>query len=230
VARPGRPKKTLQLASAIAREFTRRLLDRIADIRGRTEDFLRELTAIELNVGDIFLAKDDHALAQEFFDGVHRLAKAPTTSDWMKWRYSTHLFASQGSCGCGAATPPGRRTRPISVSRSPRGRTRGSTSSRAGASPRDRPAGAPVGTGKAALREALSVAEAIGNPPQLWKTHTALGRLHADLRQPETAWRAWEAARAVIERVRTGLRHERLRASLERAPEVRRVYELAAGA
>ena len=83
---------------------------------------------------------------------------------------------------------------------------------------------------EAALREALSVAEAIGNPPQLWKTHTALGRLHADLRQPETARRAWEAARAVIERVRTGLRHERLRASLERAPEVRRVYELAAGA
>ena len=33
------PKKTLQLASVIGREFTRRLLERIADIRGRTEDF-----------------------------------------------------------------------------------------------------------------------------------------------------------------------------------------------
>jgi len=42
------PKKTLQLASVIGREFTRRLLDRIADLRGRTEDFLRELKAIEL--------------------------------------------------------------------------------------------------------------------------------------------------------------------------------------
>jgi predicted ATPase len=41
-------KKTLQLASVIGREFTRRLLDRIADIRGRTEEFLRELQAIEL--------------------------------------------------------------------------------------------------------------------------------------------------------------------------------------
>ena len=41
-------KKTLQLASVIGREFTRRLLERIADIRGRAEEFLRELKAIEL--------------------------------------------------------------------------------------------------------------------------------------------------------------------------------------
>jgi predicted ATPase len=42
------PKKTLQLASVIGREFTRRLLDRIGDIRERTEEFLRDLKAIEL--------------------------------------------------------------------------------------------------------------------------------------------------------------------------------------
>ena len=42
------PKRTLQLASVIGREFTRRLLDRIADIRARTEEFLQELKAIEL--------------------------------------------------------------------------------------------------------------------------------------------------------------------------------------
>jgi class 3 adenylate cyclase/tetratricopeptide (TPR) repeat protein len=42
------PKRTLQLASVIGREFTRRLMDRLAEIRGRSEEFLRELTAIEL--------------------------------------------------------------------------------------------------------------------------------------------------------------------------------------
>jgi class 3 adenylate cyclase len=42
------PKKTLQFASVIGREFTRRLLDRIVDIRGQTEGLLRELKAIEL--------------------------------------------------------------------------------------------------------------------------------------------------------------------------------------
>jgi len=50
----------------------------------------------ELNLGDIFLAKGDVALAQEHLDGVYRLVKDPATSDWQKWRYSTHLFASLG--------------------------------------------------------------------------------------------------------------------------------------
>jgi len=42
------PKRTLQLASVIGREFARRLVDRLAEIRERTEDFLQELTALEL--------------------------------------------------------------------------------------------------------------------------------------------------------------------------------------
>ena len=42
------PKRTLQLASVIGREFTRRLVDRLAEIRDRPEGFLRELTALEL--------------------------------------------------------------------------------------------------------------------------------------------------------------------------------------
>lgn len=42
------PKKTLQLASVIGREFTRRLLDRIADAREPADESLRELEALEL--------------------------------------------------------------------------------------------------------------------------------------------------------------------------------------
>jgi class 3 adenylate cyclase/tetratricopeptide (TPR) repeat protein len=42
------PKRTLQLGAVIGREFTRRLVDRLAEIRERTEEFLRELTALEL--------------------------------------------------------------------------------------------------------------------------------------------------------------------------------------
>ena len=45
---PDAPKRTLQLASVIGREFTRRLLDRMDEIRERTEEFLRDLKAIEL--------------------------------------------------------------------------------------------------------------------------------------------------------------------------------------
>src|SRR5262249_6305125 len=50
----------------------------------------------ELNLGDIFLAQGDLVLAHEFFDGVYRLAHDPATSDWNRWRYSMHLFASLG--------------------------------------------------------------------------------------------------------------------------------------
>src|SRR5215471_13575399 len=42
------PKRTLQLASVIGREFTRRLLDRLAEIRAQTETYLQELKALEL--------------------------------------------------------------------------------------------------------------------------------------------------------------------------------------
>jgi predicted ATPase/class 3 adenylate cyclase len=42
------PKRTLQLASVIGREFTRRLVDRLAEIRERNDDLLRELTTLEL--------------------------------------------------------------------------------------------------------------------------------------------------------------------------------------
>jgi hypothetical protein len=38
----------------------------------------------------------DLALAQELLDGVYRLVHDPATSEWMKWRYSMHLFASLG--------------------------------------------------------------------------------------------------------------------------------------
>ena len=41
------PKRTLQLASVIGREFTRRLLERLTEIRGDRR-LLRELKAIEL--------------------------------------------------------------------------------------------------------------------------------------------------------------------------------------
>jgi hypothetical protein len=50
----------------------------------------------EINSADALLAKGDLSLASEILHGVHRLVKDPATSEWMRWRYSTHLFASLG--------------------------------------------------------------------------------------------------------------------------------------
>jgi hypothetical protein len=78
-----------------------------------------------------------------------------------------------------------------------------------------------------ALREALAVAEFIGNPTQLWATHMALGQLHSQRKTPEAAQRAYDAARHIIEQMKSGLRNPRLRTSLESAPFIRWVYERA---
>ena len=80
---------------------------------------------------------------------------------------------------------------------------------------------------EAAFRQALAIATEIGNPTQLWKTHTALGHLHAARPRPDAARDAYRAAGAVIERVRAGLRDPALRASLAEAPAVRQVNALA---
>ena len=71
-----------------------------------------------------------------------------------------------------------------------------------------------------ALDAALTVALAVGHPPQLWKTHAALAHLHDERRNPEAAARSYRAAADVIEGVLTPLRDPVLRAGLERDPRI----------
>jgi uncharacterized protein HemY len=78
-----------------------------------------------------------------------------------------------------------------------------------------------------ALRTALDSAEAIGNPPQLWKTHLAIGRFHAELGRVEAARQACRSARDVIEHVKANLRNTDLRTGLEGAAMVRLAYGFA---
>ena len=68
-----------------------------------------------------------------------------------------------------------------------------------------------------AVREALKIAEAIGNPTQLWKTHAALGRLHRERKNPDAAWQSYHAARLVVDGIKHRLQNPRLRASLDAA-------------
>ncbi len=61
------------------------------------------------------------------------------------------------------------------------------------------------------LAAALKIAQEIGNPPQLWKTHAALGDLRQAQGQPDEARRAYRDALAVIDGVAAGLEDESLR-------------------
>jgi tetratricopeptide (TPR) repeat protein len=167
----------------VAVEFNRRGAE-AARKRGDAETIANS----ELNLGDAYLAKGDLALAQEFLDGVHELVRRPTTSEWMKWRYSTHLFASLGELALARGDrDPARRFADECLEIASRtqakrylvkgwrlrgqiGLARGDTTE-----------------AEQSLRQALTIAQSIQNPPQLWSTHAALGELHRARGEREAA-------------------------------------------
>jgi class 3 adenylate cyclase/tetratricopeptide (TPR) repeat protein len=182
----------------------------------------------EINLGDAFMAKGDLTLAAEFLDGVHARVRKPTTSEWMKWRYSMHLFASLGEL----ALARGERDRAhrfaddcleIASRTSSRRylvrgwRLRGQISLAQGQGD----------DAERMLRQALEMAEMIQNPPQRWLTHAALGDLLRRRGDSDGAQRAYGAARAIVDATRSGLRTPSLRAIVETAPLTRRIREAA---
>jgi class 3 adenylate cyclase/tetratricopeptide (TPR) repeat protein len=208
-------------------------LDRALDLNRQGSEWARKrgdpetIANAELNLGDIFLAQGDFTLAQDFLDGVYRLVHNPATSDWMKWRYSMHLFASLGElwlargeltkarefADCCLEIAMRTNSRKYVV----RGWRLLGEIARARRQ-WDEAAGW--------LRQALPLAQMVGNPTQLWKTHLALGQLHAETRQPEQARQAYQTARTIVEQVRTSLQNPELRASLARLPLPQWVYDV----
>jgi tetratricopeptide (TPR) repeat protein len=210
-------------------------LDRALDLNRQSAEGARRrgdqevIANAELNLGDIFLVKGDLALAQEYLDGVYRLVQDPATSDWMKWRYSTHLFASLGELWLAKgdavkAWEFAERCLEIAMPTNSRKylvkgyRLKGEIAL----------ARRQWDEAEGMLRQALTIAQAIRNPTQLWRTHLALGRLYAESKKPERARQAFRSARQVIDRVKASLRNPGLRASLEHSPLIRHVYDLEA--
>ncbi|MGH7253640.1 MAG: tetratricopeptide repeat protein, partial [Nitrospiraceae bacterium] len=208
-------------------------LERGADLNRRATEGAQkrgdheQIANAEINLGDAFMAKGDLALAQEFLDRVYRLVKDPATSEWGRWRYSTHLFASLGDLWLARGDTAKARefadqcleiaTRTKARKNLVKGwRLRGEIGM----------AGRQWDEAEEALREALTVAQMIGNPSQLWKTHAALGRLSAQRNKPDAAHQAYQAARLVIEGIKGRLRSPDLLRSLETAPLIQQVRAL----
>jgi class 3 adenylate cyclase/tetratricopeptide (TPR) repeat protein len=181
----------------------------------------------ELNLSDIFILRGDFSSAQEFLKNVDRLAHDPTTSEWMKWRYTTHLYSSFAELwlargDLNRAQQFGDRCLD-SASR---------TNSRKYIVKGWRLKGEIAAARKqwdeaqAAFQQALSVAEVISNPTQLWKTHFAMGKFYTAAAKREKARVSYQAARDVIDHVKAGLQHPGLKNSLAGYSLIRRVYEL----
>jgi tetratricopeptide (TPR) repeat protein len=170
----------------------------------------------ELNLSDILILKEDFTSALEYLEHVQRLADDAATSDWMKWRYTTHLFASFGEFWLArgdlnqaqkfAAQCLDRATRTNSRKYLVKGlRLKGNIAV----------ARKEHTEAEAALHQALSIAQFISNPTQLWKTHFSMGRFYGDIGKQDKAQISYRAARDVIDQIKSGLQQQDLRSSFE---------------
>jgi class 3 adenylate cyclase/tetratricopeptide (TPR) repeat protein len=183
-----------------------------AAVEAHFSDAERESNA-RLNLGDNLLALGRSDEAEEQFQKVEQVVRNPRPQDrWMLWRYSQHLFHSygelwlaRGDCDkalayadeCLALAEQSDSRKNIVKGR----RLRGQVLLAQGKLPE----------AEKELATALEIAQEVGNPPQVWKTHATVGDLRKTQRRGNDARQAYRDALAVIEGVATGLSDESLR-------------------
>jgi tetratricopeptide (TPR) repeat protein len=183
----------------------------------------------ELNLAEIFHARGDLERAQDHYDGVYKYWKNPSSSQWMRFRYSIRMFAGMGAVALARGDLAAARlysaeclalaTRTGSRKNLVKGWRLAGDIARA---ERDRD------TAEGHLRKALDLALSLGNPVQLWKTQMAFGDLLKDAGRTPEAQHAFQRAFGVMQQVRQSLGAERLRAAFEKNPDLQVVQDLLA--
>jgi len=175
----------------------------------------------ELNLAEIYCSKADVARSQDQYDEVYRYFLNPDNSLWMRYRYSIRMFAGMGELAL--------RRGDLSTARSHSAQclelaTR--TASRKNLVKGWRLAAQIAhaerddDTAEGLFRKSLAIATSIGNPVQHWKAEIALGRFLDDVKRPDDAQQAFARAFALMQRVREGIRDERLKAAMGRNPDL----------
>jgi class 3 adenylate cyclase/tetratricopeptide (TPR) repeat protein len=180
----------------------------------------------ELNLGDAARARNDLPLAREYFESVRGLADRRSTSDWMKWRYSQHLFAGMGETWL-ALDEPTKAGDFCDQCLDLAARTDSRKYLARGWRLRGEIAKARLDWEEAeqALRKALTLAKRVGNPTQLWQTQLALGQLHRDTCRVDAASVSFAAAQKVIDDIGRSLHTPELKEGFDGSPTFRAVSE-----
>lgn len=166
-----------------------------------------------LNLGDNLLAQGRLNEAERHFQHVEEIVRNPwPEARWMIWRYSQHLFHSYGELWL----VRGDSHKALSYADECLELAEKSNSRKNIIKGRRLRGQALMAQGKLdkAEREldvALIMAQKVGNPPQLWKTHAALGDLSLAQERPGEAHQSYGAAMAVIDEVAINLSDESLR-------------------
>jgi predicted ATPase/class 3 adenylate cyclase len=180
----------------------------------------------ELNLSDILILKEDFDSALKYLEKVQRLANDSTTSDWMKWRYTTHLLSSFGEFWLArgdlsqALSFADRCLEKATSTNSRKYIVKGRRLKAEIASARKQFQAAQV-----EFQKALTLAQFISNPTQLWRTHFAIGKYHLETGRPDKAQQSYRAARDVIDGMKAGLQNNSLRHSLQNFSPVKLIYE-----
>jgi tetratricopeptide (TPR) repeat protein len=183
---------------------------------------------IRINEADAWMAQGDFASAARALEEALHTVQHPPPSRWMTWRYSAHCYASLGQLALLRGDPERARRladQSLEIAVPTRSRKYESWAWRLkGESATARRA---WGEADDALRRALSIAEAIGQPRQTWMSQVATGRLHAARGRREEALGRYRAAWTIIAGLRAGTQDRDLRAGLESSPLIREVENLA---
>ena len=172
------------------------------------------------------ILKEDFDLALKYLEKVQRLANDSTTSDWMKWRYTTHLLSSFGELWLArgdlsqALSFADRCLERATSTNSRKYIVKGRRLKAEIASARKQ-----FQTAQVEFQKALTLAQFISNPTQLWRTHFAMGKYHLETGRPDKAQESYRAARDVIEGIKAGLQNSNLRNSVQNFSPVKRIYE-----
>ena len=183
---------------------------------------------IRNNEAEALIVSGDLGAAAEALAETLHIVQHPPPSRWMTWRYTTHCYAALAQLALlqGDAERARRLAdQSLEVAVPTRSRKFESWAWRI------KGEGALLrhawGEADEALRRALSIAEAIGQPRHTWLSHVALGRLDAANGRRESALGRYRAAWAIIADLRARTQEPTLRAGLESSPLVREVEDLA---
>jgi class 3 adenylate cyclase/tetratricopeptide (TPR) repeat protein len=182
----------------------------------------------EINLGDDYLLLGDLEQAQRYLEKVYKdtQQRGKWGEEWMKWRYSQHLYHSLGELWL----TKGDAAQALEFAEECL-RLAEPTMSRKNLVKGWRLKGQALlaqGQGEqaeVALARALTLAREIGNPPQLWKTYQALGALYEWQADLERARVAYQSAMDMINEVAARLQDQELRRTFLAARPVQEIRE-----
>jgi class 3 adenylate cyclase/tetratricopeptide (TPR) repeat protein len=180
-----------------------------------------------LNVAENLLALGRTDEAEEYLRDVEAVVRHPDPKHrWAHWRYSQRFLLDAGQLWLERGDP----ARAIGYAEECLAMAEETGSRKHVAMARRLKGRALLAQGKLDPAEpeliaALKLTEEVGNPPQIWKSHAALGDLRAAQGRADQARQAYHDAVAVIDRVAAGLTDESLRATFLASDHVQRIRE-----